>query len=102
MSSIPVSRTPSCADSVLVDPKKGVAAVAFMEGFSCLYKNVGTKVIKNLPKDRNVSEDEWVNTNFKKPRFLVIFFAKIVDNSNSLTDLHQPNRHTQTMKERQL
>ena len=35
---VPVSREPSCTDSVLVDPKTVVAAVAFKEGFSYLYK----------------------------------------------------------------
>jgi hypothetical protein len=50
MSFVPVSREPSSADSVLVDPTTGIAAVAFKEGFSYLYKNVDTKEIKNLQK----------------------------------------------------
>ena len=76
MSSVPVSREPSSADSVLVDPTTGIAAVAFKEGFSYLYKNVDTKEIKNLLKDKNISVDEWVNNNLKKPKVSCYFLCK--------------------------
>ena len=76
MSFVPVSREPSCTDSVLVDPKTGVAAVAFKEGFSYLYKNVDTKAIQALLRDKDVSVDEWVNKNLKKPKVTCYFLCK--------------------------
>ena len=58
---------------MLVDPKTGVAAVAFKEGFSYLYKNVDTKAIQALLRDKDVSVDEWVNKNLKKAQGILLF-----------------------------
>tara|TARA_A200000159_G_scaffold154003_1_gene166476 strand:- start:170 stop:412 length:243 start_codon:yes stop_codon:yes gene_type:complete len=67
MSFVNVSTASSCAESVLVDPDTGVAAVAFKEGMSYLYKNVSLQSIQTLLKQSHGSVDGWVNDNLRQP-----------------------------------
>ena len=67
MSFVTVSTASSCAESVLVDPDTGVAAVACKEGMSYLYKNVSLQSIQTLLKQSHGSVDGWVNDNLRQP-----------------------------------
>ena len=76
MSFVAVSTASSCAESLLVDPGTGVAAVAFKEGMSYLYKNVSLQSIQTLLNQSNVSVDGWVNDNLMQPRVPCLFLCK--------------------------
>jgi len=76
MSFVAVSTASSCAESLLVDPETGTAAVAFKEGMSYLYKNVSLQSIQALLDQGNVSVDGWVHDNLRQPRVSCLFLCK--------------------------
>ena len=76
MSFVAVSTASSCAESMLVDPETGVAAVAFKEGMSYLYKNVSLQSIQTLLNQSNVSVDGWVHDNLRQPRVSCLFLCQ--------------------------
>ena len=76
MAFVTVSTESSSAESFLVDPDTGVAAVAFSAGMSYLYKNVSLDAIQELLDQGDVSVDGWVNDNLRKPSVSCFYLCK--------------------------
>lgn len=63
MSFTTVIRTSNAVDYVNVDIFRGIARVAFANGYCYEYKNVSRRAIANLLCNANISLGFWVNAN---------------------------------------
>ena len=63
MSFVPVLRTSGAVDYINVDLLRGIARVAFANGYCYEYKNVSRRAIANLLCNPTISLGFWVNAN---------------------------------------